>query len=58
MKLRLFFIALIIYTGIVSRMNANKVANAFIKGVAGMALPCMMVGMCKGVTILLDNGIS
>lgn len=50
------FIALIIYTGIVSRMNANKVANAFIKGVAGMALPCMMVGMCKGVTILLDNG--
>lgn len=50
------FLMMTVYTGIVARMNPNDVARAFIGGVKNMALPCMMVSMCKGVTLLLDNG--
>jgi uncharacterized ion transporter superfamily protein YfcC len=50
------FLMMTAYTGIVAKMSPNDVADNFIEGVKDMALPCMMVGMCKGVTVLLGDG--
>lgn len=54
-ELAALFLMMAVFAGIVGRLSVNEFANAFIGGVKNMALPCMMVGMCRGVTILMTN---
>ena len=37
------------------KLSINDFANAFIGGVKNMAMPCMMVSLCKGVTLLMGD---
>ncbi|MDO4177690.1 MAG: AbgT family transporter [Phascolarctobacterium sp.] len=41
--------------GVLCNLKANDIADAFVEGCKGMMLPCLMVGLCKGATLLLDQ---
>ena len=54
-ELAALFLMMAVFAGLVGRLSANDFAKAFIGGVKNMALPCMMVGLCRGVTILMTD---
>ena len=53
-ELAALFLMMAVFAGIVGRLSVNDFANAFI-GVKNMAMPCMMVSLCKGVTLLMGD---
>ena len=54
-ELAALFLMMAVFAGIVGRLSINEFANAFIGGVKNMAMPCMMVSLCKGVTLLMGD---
>lgn len=54
-ELAALFLMMAVFAGIVGRLSVNDFANAFIGGVKNMAMPCMMVSLCKGVTLLMGD---
>ena len=54
-ELAALFLMMAVFAGIVGRLSINTFANAFIGGVKNMAMPCMMVSLCKGVTLLMGD---
>lgn len=49
------FLIMGIATGIIGGLNAGKIADSFVAGCKGMMLPCLMVGLCKGATLILSD---
>jgi uncharacterized ion transporter superfamily protein YfcC len=42
-------------TGIIGGLNVRKIADSFVAGCKDMMLPCLIVGLCKAATIILND---
>ena len=54
-ELAALFLIMGVAAGILGGLNPTRMANSFMKGCGNMLLPCIMVGMCKSITIILDG---
>lgn len=49
------FLIMGISTGIIGGLNTRETSDSFVAGCKGMMLPCLMVGLCKAATIILND---
>ena len=54
-ELAALFLMLSVYAGVVGGLSPKGYSDAFVAGVKNMALPCLMVSMCRGVTIIMTD---
>lgn len=54
-ELAALFLIMGVVAGILGGLSPNRMANSFMKGCSNMLMPCIMVGMCKAITIVLTN---
>lgn len=50
------FLALAIISGLVDRMSPNEIAKNFIEGAAGITTGALVVGIARGVLVVLNDG--
>lgn len=49
------FLIMGIATGLIGGLKVSEIADSFVSGCKGMMLPCLMVGLCKAATIILND---
>lgn len=54
-ELAALFLIMGVAAGILGGLSPTRMANSFMKGCGNMLLPCIMVGMCKAITIILTD---
>mgnify|MGYP000912396501 FL=1 len=50
------FLGIAIFTGLVNKWRPNKVANIFVEGLSGAALPALTVGLARGILVVISKG--
>ncbi|MBO0453203.1 YfcC family protein [Candidatus Enterococcus murrayae] len=51
------FVGLGLYAGIVARFNQKQIAEAFVDGCADFAYAAVIIGLARGVLVILENGM-
>jgi uncharacterized ion transporter superfamily protein YfcC len=51
------FIAIVIVVSWIAGMNGDKLMDAFTKGLATMIVPAMVVGVARGISVVLQEGM-
>lgn len=51
------FVGLGLYAGIVARFNQKQIAEAFVEGCADFAYAAVIIGLARGVLVILENGM-
>ncbi len=51
------FLALGIIAGLIARYNPSKIAQLFIKGAKGIIFGAMVVGVARGILVVLEQGL-
>ena len=54
-ELAALFLIMGVAAGILGGLNPKRMADSFMKGCNNMLLPCIMVGMCKAITLVLTQ---
>ena len=54
-ELAALFLIMGVASGILGGLSPKRMADSFMKGCANMLMPCIMVGLCKAITIVLTN---
>jgi len=50
------FAIIAVAAGIVGRLSANRIAEIFIEGAKGVALAALVVGLARGILIIIEDG--
>ncbi|MBU5360976.1 YfcC family protein [Enterococcus raffinosus] len=51
------FVGIGLYAGIVARFNQKQIAEAFVEGCADFAYAAVIIGLARGVLVILENGM-
>lgn len=51
------FVGIGIYAGLVARFNQKEIAEAFVSGCADFAYAAVIIGLARGVLVILENGM-
>ncbi|MGL9730097.1 YfcC family protein [Enterococcus sp. DIV0756] len=51
------FVGMGLYAGIVARFNQKQIAEAFVEGCADFAYAAVIIGLARGVLVILENGM-
>ena len=54
-ELAALFLIMGVAASVLGGLSPSRMANSFMKGCSNMLLPCIMVGMCKSITIVLTD---
>lgn len=55
-ELSALFLAMGLLSGIVARMKVNDIANAFIDGAKELIFPVVLIGLSRGILVILTEG--
>ena len=51
------FVGMGLYAGLVARFNQKEIAEAFVEGCADFAYAAVIIGLARGVLVILENGM-
>lgn len=51
------FVALALFAGVVAKFGQKKIAEAFVEGCADFAYAAVIIGLARGVLVILENGM-
>lgn len=51
------FVGMGLYAGFVARFNQKEIAEAFVEGCADFAYAAVIIGLARGVLVILENGM-
>lgn len=54
-ELSALFLIMGVASGIVGKLGPSKIADSFVKGCNNLLLPCLMVGLCKATTTIMND---